>query len=217
MHIQREIGAFIGDVLIDYMSKALENELVVEQTDMRYQPLGFVPFADVEVKGHCEQVARETKLRQAEFLKISTGAKIAVKQPEAMSGVAEIVGLSCNAARTVGSFHDGATGQTLHEIKPSSLFREDRRMTLVSLPFKTPLSFSDGTALLAYGYEGTRKENQPEFALELSGFVLRRSGEKQAKYAHVATAGMGRQAIDEQVSDKTVASLVKLLQDNKLA
>ena len=107
MHIRREIGKFMGDIAIKYMQTDLGRaKPQISKTELTYQPLGFLSHKDVRIEGIAELVQRETRLLKTEVLRIEPGARIHLS----VDGPVEVIGLTCNAARSIGEFRDGRTG-----------------------------------------------------------------------------------------------------------
>ena len=212
MHIRRELGQFIGQVVLDYMEQSADKPSGLEETELRYHPLDFVPMDRIEVSGDAEIVRRETKLASAKLLRIQPGAQLKFMVPDSTTGVTEIIGMTCNAARSVGSLTDPASGQELQNIKPSSLFAKARGLTLVSLPIKSPLRVSGSSAVIEYSWQARDlAEHQPDPALELAGFITRTVGRNAEAPVHIASCGNGPIALHEEVSETQMQSLAELL------
>lgn len=218
MHIRRELGYFIGQAVLDYMERSKDKQLTSTSSDLRYQPIGFVPLEEIDIIGSHELIHAKTKLLKTKLSRILPEAQIILKPRGRGSVDSEIIGLTCNAARTVGTLSDATTGQQLHEIMPTGLFTKARGLTLVSRPLKTPIQFKASKAVIEYTWQTCPlAEHQPDPALELSGFILRTVGQENEMPVHIATCETGPVALHEQVSEAQLQSLADLLLSNPAA
>ena len=209
MHVRREIGRFMGQAALAYMKSVKDaGRPATHQSDMIYQPLSFVPFDAVTLSGERQIEHRETKIASADLLRIApdNALRLATGKKEAV----DVIGLTCNAARTIGTLHEGTqTGEVLTQIKSSALFAEKRGLTLVTLPIRQPLRVPNGDAVIHYSFDGTTTEAQPAPALELSGFVLRSA--QTHLPVHIATHATAPLALEDTVSDADLTALVDML------
>lgn len=207
MHVRREIGHFMGKTAVAYMkSVAAAGRPAPEASELNYRPLSFVPFQEVTVSCSRQIERRETKLAAAELLRITPGTRLdfAIKAP------AEVIGMTYNAARTIGKLSSpAAPEETLMQVKPSGLFAKQRGLTLVTVPMTRPLSVPGDAATLHYDFEGTVSDTQPSPALELSGFVLRSL--EQSLPVHFCTHASEPVILENSVSDTDLAALIDTL------
>lgn len=207
MHIRREIGKFMGEIAIKFMQSDLgQAKPQITKTELTYHPLSFLPHENVRVKGTAKLVQRETRLLKTDVLRIEPGARIHLS----VDGPVEVIGLTCNAARTIGDLKDGKTGEPISKIASSALFSEKRSLTLVSLPLINPLLIKDDEGVIEYVFNGETKADQPAVALELQGFVLRHIG--QDKPVHIAVSSPAPLALEDLVTDDELIALIKILE-----
>lgn len=207
MHVRREIGRFMGQAAIRYMaSVAGAGRPSARQSDLTYHPLSFVPFDAVATSGDRLVEHRETKLAAADLLRVAPGDELRFPVGETV----DVIGLTCNAARSIGTLHD-ATGADapLMQIKASALFSKARGLTLVTLPIAQPLRVNGGAAAIRYAFDGATTETQPDPALEVSGFVLRSTDKRLP--VHIATHAQAPVALEDTVTDAELADLAELL------
>lgn len=210
MHVRRELGQFMGHVAIEYMKSVADaGAAPLVNNDLSYQPLGFVPFEQIVISGERNVVHHETKLAAADFLRVSPDNTMTVSAQGILDGAVDVIGLTYNATRTIGKLQDSATQEPILQIKPSALFAENRRLTLVSRPVSHPLHMADGTADIAYYFDGETTEKQPAPAVELAGFVLRSAQTRLP--VHIATHATAPVALEDTVSDADLTALVDML------
>jgi hypothetical protein len=206
MHIRREIGRFVGTQAIKYMtSHGDQGRRVGRVSDLTYCPIRFLPQQEITAHGKSHRIQRDTRLVSAELLRIPPGGRFCV--PE--SSRSEIVGMTYNAARSIGTLRDATTGQLLHRIKPSSLYAKSRGLTLVALPMTQPLKLGTVPAVITYDFHGETTPTQPEPALEIFGFVLRET--EITRPVHVATCADGQVALEDLVSASETEDLIRTL------
>ena len=215
MHIRREVGRFMGQAALAYMKSAMSaGRPEPRQSDLVYHPLSFVPFDDVTVSGAPQIEQRETKLAAADLLRITPGNTL--KIAAGTTGAVDLAGVTCNAARTIGTLHEVAqtdtaqTNDVLTRVKASAFFALKRGLTLVTLPVTHPLHIEAGEeAVIRYDFDGTTTDLQPDPALELSGFILRHVDAFVP--VHIATHATAPVALEDTISDADLIALVDML------
>lgn len=207
MHVRREIGHFMGNTAITYMkSVAQAGRPAPEPSELSYQPLSFVPFQEVTVSCDRQIEHRETKLAAADLLRITPDTQLEFP----LDAPAEVIGMTYNAARTIGKLSPpAAPGETLMEVKASGLFSKQRGLTLVTVPMTHPLSAKGDMATLQYDFHGTVTDTQPSPALELSGFVLRSL--EQSLPVHFCTHASEPVILEDSLSDTDLTGLAEVL------
>lgn len=213
MHIRREIGRFVGDAVIKHMKAAYDaGGPEVVQSDLTYQPLAFLPATALELQGRGGFETRASKLAEVTVLSAAPGARITLPFEGVMERPLEVVGLSLDAARTLGTLCDADTGDVMTEIKDWALFSTKRGFTLISLPCNAPLRVDADSVSLSYDSREIEGEHKPDPMMDISGFILRAVG--QDREVQIARTAQMPVVLEEQVTDTELAELVAVLTTN---
>jgi hypothetical protein len=207
MHIQPELAAFIGAFLVGLMQQnlACHNKAQLVMTDQTYSPLKFVDHSTIETIEPRVMIQRRSRLVSLELLVLQPRAEFTIRLPSHL----EVIGITYNAARSIGQLIDCATGDVFHTIDHGTMFNMSRNFSIVSLPVDKPISCRDGEIKVKFVFEGLRLPDRPPIGLELFGFVCR--SKTEIGHCQVLVKHGFAVELDMVVSDRQVIKLSKLL------
>lgn len=207
MHVRRELGSFVGLSVLQYMLRVFASgpyqSKIVEATTVK--PLSFVSWEKLNILGNNHVERRATKLLEAELLWVQPGAELSFS----LSSEWEVVGVTFNAARSVGTLSNVNSKYPSIVIRNRGLFTLKRELVLVCRPLALPIKSHNGEFRISYQFVDDLETGQPVAGLEILGFILRSC--ERTEPLHILTAFDGETRLEEQVTSAEIAELAKML------